>query len=63
MATVLKAERPWSPTGVALHRETIYVLEYPNANGAVHADWVPRVRKIGRDGKATTLVTFPKPDR
>jgi sugar lactone lactonase YvrE len=61
--TALKSERPWSPTGVALQGEAIYVLEYPNANGAVHADWVPRVRKIGRDGKATTLVTFPKPDR
>ena len=31
--TVLKAERPWSPTGVALHGDAIYVLEYPNANG------------------------------
>jgi sugar lactone lactonase YvrE len=61
--TVLKAERPWSPTGVALRGEAIYVLEYPNANGEKHDDWVPRVRKIGRDGKATTLVSFPKKDR
>ena len=61
--TVLKAERPWSPTGVALQGEAIYVLEYPNANGDKHADWVPRVRKIGRDGQATTVVTFPKADR
>jgi sugar lactone lactonase YvrE len=61
--TVLKAERPWSPTGVALRGESLYVLEYPNANGAIHADWVPRVRKLGRDGKTTTLVTFPKQDQ
>jgi len=60
--TVLTAERPWSPTGVALHGDAIYVLEYPNANGARHADWVPRVRKVGRDGKATTLAGFPKKD-
>jgi hypothetical protein len=26
-------------------------------------EWVPRVRKVGRDGQATTLVTFPKKDR
>jgi sugar lactone lactonase YvrE len=31
--TVLKAERPWSPTGIALQGDAIYVLEYPNANG------------------------------
>lgn len=61
--TVLKAERPWSPTGIALQGEAIYMLEYPNANGEKHEDWVPRIRKIGHDGKATTLVTFPKKDR
>jgi sugar lactone lactonase YvrE len=61
--TVLKAERPWSPTGVVLKGGAIYVLEYPNANGERHADWVPRVRKVGRDGKTTTLVTFPRNDR
>ena len=60
--TVLKAERPWSPTGVALQGGAIYVLEYPNANGERHADWVPRVRKVDRDGRATTQVTFPKKD-
>ena len=60
--TVLKAERPWSPTGITLQSGATYVLEYPNANGERHEDWVPRVRKIGRDGKTTTLVTFPKND-
>jgi hypothetical protein len=60
---VLKAERPWSPTGVALQGGVIYVLEYANANGEKPEDWVPRVRKVSRDGKTTTLVTFPKNDR
>lgn len=55
--TVLKAERPWSPTGVAVHRGEIYVLEYTNANGGRDEGWRPRVRKLGRDGKVTTLVT------
>jgi len=61
--TVLKAERPWSPTGVALQGDAIYVLEYPNADGDKHEDWVPRVRRLSRDGKVKTLVTFPKGDR
>jgi hypothetical protein len=61
--TLLKAERPWSPTGVALHGGTVYVLEYPNANGSDHDDWVPRVRKVDRAGKVSILATFPKGDR
>jgi len=61
--TVLKAERPWSPTGIAVQGDAIYVLEYPNQSDDYRPDWVPRVRKIDRDGKATTLITFPKKDR
>jgi sugar lactone lactonase YvrE len=61
--TVLKAERPWSPTGVALQGEAIYVLEYSNTDSDKHEDWVPRVWRISRDGKTKTVVTFPKNDR
>lgn len=58
ITTVLKAERPWSPTGVAVHGEDVYVLEHTNANGALKEGWLPRVRKLGRDGKVTTLATI-----
>lgn len=62
--TILKAERPWSPTGVAVHRGEVYVLEYTNANGGRDEGWYPRVRKLGRDGKVTTLVTLaPEPGK
>src|SRR5262249_49361544 len=56
--TVLKAERPWSPTGVAVHGNDVYVLEYTNAHGPP-GEWRPRVRKLGRDGTVTTLATTP----
>jgi hypothetical protein len=61
--TILKVERPWSPTGVAVHRGEVYVLEYTNANGGHNEEpWSPRVRKFGRDRKVVTLVTLePKP--
>jgi hypothetical protein len=59
--TVLKAERPWSPTGVALHRRDVYVLEYTNANGGPNEGWRARVRKLAPDGHATTLFTAPEP--
>ncbi len=55
--TVLKADRPWSPTGVAVHRGEVYVLEYTNANGNLREGWRPRVRKLGRDGRVTNLFT------
>ena len=56
--TVLKAERPWSPTGVAVHRDDVFVLEYTNPNGGADEGWRPRVRRLGRDGRVTTLVTI-----
>jgi sugar lactone lactonase YvrE len=57
---VLKAERPWSPTAVAVHQGELYVLEYTNANGRAADGWTPRVRKLSRDGKVTTLATVPR---
>jgi hypothetical protein len=56
--TVLKAERPWSPTGVAVRGGDVYVLEYTNANGGLADGWRPRVRRLGRDGKVATLATI-----
>ena len=60
VTTVLKAEAPWSPSGVALRGDDLYVLEHVNANSEVHEDWPPRVRRVGRDGKVTTLVDLSR---
>lgn len=54
---ILKAARPWSPTGVAVHDGAVYVLEYTHATEGPAKGWLPRVRKIGRDGTVMTLVT------
>ena len=58
--TVLKAEKPWAPSGVAIHQGEVYVLEHINPNSEAHEAWPPRVRKLGRDGKVTTLVTITR---
>jgi sugar lactone lactonase YvrE len=63
LETVLKAERPWSPTGVAVHGEDVYVLEYTNANGGRDEGWLPRVRKLAREGKVTTLAIISRQDQ
>jgi hypothetical protein len=54
ISTVLKAEPPWSPTGMAMHGEDLYVVEWTNAHSEQH-DYRPRVRKLGRDGKVTLV--------
>jgi sugar lactone lactonase YvrE len=56
--TLLKVDRPWSPTGIAEHQGDLYILEYTNANGSPTEGWLPRVRKRSAGGKVTTLVTI-----
>ena len=59
-STILKSEKPWAPSGVALHNGDVYILEHINPNSVEHEDWLPRVRKLGRDGKISTIVTISK---
>jgi hypothetical protein len=59
IATILKAEAPWSPTGLALHEGDLYVAEWTNAHSQKH-DYRPRVRKVTPDGKVTTVGTLPE---
>jgi len=58
VTTILRATAPWSPTGVAVADGVVYVQEYdfPEA-GARQYEQRPRVRRIGPDGKVTTLAT------
>jgi sugar lactone lactonase YvrE len=59
ISTLLKAEAPWSPTGLTFHGEDLYVAEWTNAHSEQH-DFRPRVRKVGRDSKVTTVGIFPE---
>jgi hypothetical protein len=60
VSTVLKSERPWSPTGIAISGQDKYVLEYTNANGPATEGWRVRVRRIAGDGNVTTIATLPQ---
>ena len=57
---IRKTERPWSPTGVAVHGKDVYVLEYVHMPGDNRKEWIPRVCKIGPDGKMTILATVQR---
>jgi hypothetical protein len=60
--TVLKSEGPWSPTGVAVRGQDVYVLEYANADED-HTQWLPRIRKLGHDGTITMVASVSREDR
>jgi sugar lactone lactonase YvrE len=55
--TIVKAQTPWSPTGVALRGDDLFILEYHVINDAAH-NYVPRVRRLGHNGTIATLATF-----
>jgi DNA-binding beta-propeller fold protein YncE len=59
--TVLRAESPWAPTAVAVSGQEIFVLEYLHTPGDNRKEWIPRVRKVGRDGRTSTLASVTPP--
>jgi hypothetical protein len=63
VTTILQTASPWTPTGVAVFRGEVYVLEWQDVtveNLEVRTAHIPRVRKIGIDGKVTTLATVSR---
>jgi sugar lactone lactonase YvrE len=63
VSTILQATGSWSPTGVAVSGGEVYVLEWQDAPPSLletRNAWIPRVRKVGRDGKITTLATVSR---
>src|SRR5947209_11742147 len=59
--TVLIAEKPWAPTGVAVRGKDVFVLEYTNTDQP--KGWAPRVRKLGPDGKVAILATVASAEK
>ena len=63
ISTILQETSPWTPTGVAVFHGEVFVLEWQDVsreNLEVREAWIPRIRKIGIDGKATTLATVSR---
>jgi len=55
--TIMMAQAPWSPTGVASRADDLFILEYNVIDDAAH-NYVPRVRRRGHDGRISTMATF-----
>ncbi len=54
---VLRSRPPYSPTAVSVSNGEIFVLEYLHTDSDDREEWLPRVRRIGRDGNVATLVS------
>jgi hypothetical protein len=54
-STVLRSEKPWSPTGVDVSGGDVFVLEYDDETPTEGRNWPPRVRKVAADGRVTPL--------
>lgn len=60
VSVALRATDAWSPTGVDVVGEDVYVLENLHIKAEQARDWLPRVRKLSPDGKVTTLATITR---
>ena len=61
--TLLQESSPWTPTGVVVARGEVYVLEWHDVTSEkmeIRSAWIPRIRKIGVNGKVTTLATVSR---
>jgi len=57
VSVALRAEDAWSPTGVAVSGDDLYVLEYRHIKAERREEWIPRVRKLSRGGTASVIAT------
>ena len=57
VSVVLRGSDAWSPMGVALSGDDLYVLEYRYIETTQREDWLPRVRKVSPDGTVTVIAT------
>lgn len=57
VTTVLQTQSPWSPTGVALFGDDLFVLEFLHTAREVRRDWLPRIRKIASNGKSVIIAS------
>lgn len=61
---ILRATDRWSPQGVAVAGDALYVLEYDYVASDDRRDWLPRVRKLAADGTVTLLAEVKqRPER
>jgi hypothetical protein len=57
---LMRCQKPWSPTAVAVHAGSIYVLEYDDETPTEGRNWPPRIRRRSPDGHIEEVVTVKR---
>jgi hypothetical protein len=57
---VLRCQKPWSPTAVAVHNGSVFVLEYDDETPTEGRNWPPRVRRLDSQGHVDELITVDR---
>lgn len=63
ISNILEEASPWTPTGVTVFHGEVYILEWHDVtaeNLEVRSAYIPRVRRVGSDGKITTIATVSR---
>jgi hypothetical protein len=60
ITAMLRTTSAWSPTGVAVAGNNVYVLEYLHTASDDRREWVPRVRKVSPDGKVAIVAAVER---
>src|SRR5262249_38836406 len=60
ISVVLRASDAWTPTGVAVSGNALSGLEYRSIESGRREDWLPRVRKVSRDGKVSLVAAVER---
>ena len=60
VSILFQTEAPWSPTGVALFGNDVYVLEFLGAASDNRQEMIPRIRKIAPDGSTRIIATVAR---
>jgi hypothetical protein len=60
VSTLVQTKSQWSPTAVAVFGNDVYVLEFLHTVSDERREWLPRVRKIGANGRSTIVATLDR---
>ncbi len=56
VSVAMRAADSWSPTGIAVSGDDVYVLEFLYIDLEQARDWLPHVRKLSKSGGVETIV-------
>jgi sugar lactone lactonase YvrE len=57
---LMRCQKPWTATAVAVRNGDLYVLEYDDETPTEGRNWPPRIRKRNAEGEVSAVVTITR---